>query len=268
MSAKTEKKVVLVTGANQGLGFEIIHVAALREPESIYILGSRSLAKGHEAAQELKDLGVKSEVVPVKLDVTDDGDIQAVLDLITSTYGKLDVLINNAGISPLAHPPSSPTSLPSLREAYTYLLNTNLISVYIISKALLPLLHAAKDPKVINITSGLASMEFNLKAAFVRGLRSLEYGSSKVALNGVTVHMQAAENDRVKVEGVQGHVRFWAVQPGILRTAFNGFREGAKSPEQGAEVAVRLLVDGEEGKYVLGGTYWKCDVDVMEEVPW
>lgn len=47
-----------------------------------------------------------------------------------------------------------------------------------------------------------------------------------------------------------------------------GFRDGLKSPDDGAEVAVRLIVDGQGGKYYLGGTYWKCDVDEMEEVPW
>lgn len=98
--------------------------------------------------------------------------------------------------------------------------------------------------------------------------------------------MQAKENDRVGVdwlgkkwtkgegegesvvEEMEGYVRFYMCQPGILKTAFNGFREGCKSPDDGAEVAVRLILDGQGGKYYLGGTYWKCDVDVMEEVPW
>lgn len=83
-------------------------------------------------------------------------------------------------------------------------------------------------------------MEFNLKAEMVRNHRSVEYGSSKVGMNGVGVHMQAKENDRVGVDwmgrawgdggegkweaedvkGLEGYVRFYMVQPGILKTAF------------------------------------------------
>lgn len=91
------------------------------------------------------------------------------------------------------------------------------------------------------MTSGLASLEFNLKEEFVRGKRSVEYGSSKTGLNGLCVHFQAGENDRVEVDwrarkwgdevgkegsgvkGKEGYVRFFTVQPGILRTAFVSF---------------------------------------------
>ncbi|KAF8856402.1 NAD(P)-binding protein [Acephala macrosclerotiorum] len=234
MATKIEKKVVLVTGANQGLGFEVIHVLALREPYSVYILCSRDVSK---------------------------------------------VLVNNAGISPVLQP-AKDSSPAAMREAYSYLINTNLISAYVISKASLSLLQKGKDPKAVNVTSRLGSMEFNLKSPMVRGHRSVEYGSSKVALNGVTAHMQAGENDRCgaiwdygskawgQAEKKEGYVTFYVAQPGTLKTAFNGFREGAKSPELGAEVISRLAIDGQDGKYYPGGTYWKCDVDEMEEVPW
>lgn len=90
MAIGTDKKIVLVTGANQGLGFEVVHVLALREPESIYILCSRDLVKGQEAEKRLRELGVKSQVEVLKFDVTVDTDVEAAVKFVEEKWGKLD----------------------------------------------------------------------------------------------------------------------------------------------------------------------------------
>lgn len=84
------EKVVLCTGANQGLGFAIIQVAALRYPTHKYILCSRDLGAGQQAVQKLRDLGVTAAIDLVQLDVTKDEQITAVVNKVTSTYGRLD----------------------------------------------------------------------------------------------------------------------------------------------------------------------------------
>ena len=83
-------KIVLCTGANQGLGLAIIQVAALRDPASTFILCSRNLNSGKEALQKLKDAGVTAKVDLVQLEVTDDVQIASAAKYVEDTYGRLD----------------------------------------------------------------------------------------------------------------------------------------------------------------------------------
>ena len=99
------------------------------------------------------------------------------------------------------------------------------------------------------------------------------YGASKSALNGLTVHMQVAENDRVAAEEPGSdpgkrppRIRFYACAPGALKTAFNGYMATFREPERGAEVVVRLLADDE--KTYEGGSYWEFEEGEMRQVPW
>ena len=83
-------KVVLCTGANQGLGFEIIHVTALREPSSTYILACRRVDAGHEAVKRLRDLNVTARIDVLELDVNNDAHIEVAIKYVTDQHGKLD----------------------------------------------------------------------------------------------------------------------------------------------------------------------------------
>ena len=83
-------KIVLVTGANQGLGFAIVSVAGTRNPSAHYILACRSLESGQKAIVELKEKGVIASVELVQLDVTKDADIHRVVQSVTASHGKLD----------------------------------------------------------------------------------------------------------------------------------------------------------------------------------
>ena len=122
------------------------------------------------------------------------------------------VLINNAGI--LVFKPSD----DALREAYDKRLNTNLTSVAVIITVFMPLLHKATSPKVIDVTSGLGSIANTVTKKMGR---FPSYGSSKIDMNCVTVHMRAAENDRTAAEdekGVgkkEGRVRFYMMHNAV-----------------------------------------------------
>ena len=83
-------KNVLATGANQGLGFAIVAVAATCDPSARYLLACRSLERGQEAIAKLKEQGVTAPLEPLQLDVTKDTDITKAVESIKNSYGKLD----------------------------------------------------------------------------------------------------------------------------------------------------------------------------------
>lgn len=88
--ASAAPKTIFVTGANQGLGFAIMQVAALRDPQPIYVLASRKRLAGEQAAEKLRELGVTAKIEVVELDVTNDEQIEAAVSLVETRFGKLD----------------------------------------------------------------------------------------------------------------------------------------------------------------------------------
>ena len=90
MASPENVQNVLVTGANQGLGFAIVAVAATRNPSARYLLACRSLERGQEAIANLKEQGVTASLEPLQLDVTKDTDITKAVESIKNSYGKLD----------------------------------------------------------------------------------------------------------------------------------------------------------------------------------
>jgi NAD(P)-dependent dehydrogenase (short-subunit alcohol dehydrogenase family) len=149
--------------------------------------------------------------------------------------------------------------------------DVNVASVACMCAAFRPLLAKSFRPKVINITSGLGSITNSLTKKMYR---SPPYGSSKVALNGLTAHLQTVENDRIESqkEKNQGNVvsgglkvNYYSVAPGFLKTALTRFNERGKDPFAGAEVVVQLILD--DGQYP-GGTQWEFEQGKMQQVPW
>ena len=90
MSSPPSSKVVLCTGANQGLGSKILHVTAINEPSAIYILACRKVASGYEAVERLKGLGLNSNVEVLQLDVTNDKHVAVAANYVKTSFGKLD----------------------------------------------------------------------------------------------------------------------------------------------------------------------------------
>ncbi|KAJ3547860.1 hypothetical protein NM208_g1286 [Fusarium decemcellulare] len=101
------KKIVLITGANQGVGYETAKNLVLSSPDYHVILGCRNILKGEEAAASLQELpDIKGTVLSTELDVTDDTSVDAAAKLVGSEYGRVDILVNNAGIISTANPPT------------------------------------------------------------------------------------------------------------------------------------------------------------------
>ncbi|KAK3360561.1 short chain dehydrogenase/reductase family protein [Lasiosphaeria hispida] len=264
-----QTKIVLVTGANQGLGHAVIEVAGLRYPENVYVLCSRELEKGKDAARKLsEELGVKARVDVLQLDVTNDDDVAAAVEHVGKTYGRLDVLVNNAGIL-RGMGMADDTPPVAIRSIFNEVLSVHITSVAVVTLAFKQLLHRSPAPKVINVTSGLGSIT-NVLTPGRRMARTPAYGASKVGMNGLTAHLQVGENDRAAAQAVDhpdmARIHFYISNPGVLSTNFTGFHPMGGPPQQGAESIVRILAD-DEGSYD-GAMQWEYVDGEMRQVPW
>ncbi|EAT79361.1 short-chain dehydrogenase/reductase [Parastagonospora nodorum] len=262
MASKNSDKIVLVTGANQGLGLAVIEVAGKRYTSNTYILCARDIKKGQQAIQELRERGVSAAIDVVELDVTDDDKIATAVKYVDAQYGRLDVLVNNAGFVKLGH---QDRDLSAIRATYNEYMNVHITSVAVVTHAFTPLLHRSAMPKVINITSGLGSITNVLSAR--KMARVPPYGASKVGMNGLTAHLQVGENERVAAGASKPpRIRFFISNPGLLKTAFSNYISFGKEPQAGAESIVQLMGD-EEGQFDHA-MQWEHEEGQMRVVPW
>jgi NAD(P)-dependent dehydrogenase (short-subunit alcohol dehydrogenase family) len=234
-----EKKVALVTGANKGIGKEIAR--GLARLGITVLLGARDSERGTKAADELASDG---EVVFQQLDVTDLASVSAAVQQIADRFGKLDILVNNAGIAVKLKTTSEVTA-DEFRKVY----ETNVFGVVTVTHELLPLLRLAPAARIVNVSSYRGTL--GSESAF-RGQPYISYSTSKTALNAITVHYaRELANTPIKVN---------AGAPGHCATDFNNFT-GARTPEQGAAIAIHLATLDENGP--TGGLF-----DDNGTVPW
>ena len=172
-----EKTIVLVTGGNTGIGYESVKALYASPEPHIVLMGSRSLAKAHDAIKQLQSevTETKSEVVPMQIDIEDDASIEKLHKDIESKYGKLDVLVNNAGrfanhanlhaslivIAGGSHDGvmyKNPTAA-GLREAFDHTYSLNVTSTHVLTHTLAPLIVKSSQPRILFVTSGLSSLE-------------------------------------------------------------------------------------------------------------
>ena len=215
--------IALVTGANKGIGYEIAR--QLATGGATVLLGARDPGRGRTAVAALGDL----DVHPVALDVTDPDSIAAAATWIEAHHGRLDVLVNNAGIAiDGTHRPSA-LPLDLLRATY----ETNVFGVVAVTNALLPLVRRSDAGRIVNVSSALGSLTLTSQPdpPWGRELNLLAYQSSKTALNAVTVQYAAELRDTPILVN--------AADPGYCATDLNGHR-GYLTAAQGAAVAVRL----------------------------
>jgi NAD(P)-dependent dehydrogenase (short-subunit alcohol dehydrogenase family) len=227
------RKIALVTGANKGIGFEI---ARQLGTQGINVLvGARDQARGAAAVQTLRAAGI--EASSVQLDVTDQTSIDTVAAYIDQTYGKLDILVNNAAISVReGSAPPSELALEDLRKTF----ETNFFGVFAVTKALLPLLKRAEAGRIVNLSSPMGSLNIHSEpSSFAARMPVLlAYNSSKTALNALTVFLaKELQNTPIKIN---------SVSPGYVATDLNG-HTGFLTTEQGAQAPVAFATLPDDG---------------------
>jgi NAD(P)-dependent dehydrogenase (short-subunit alcohol dehydrogenase family) len=248
-----DKPVALVTGANQGIGLQVAKDLAARG--LTVLVGSRG--RDPRAATEV-GLGA----VALQLDVTDQASVTSAAERIRNEFGRLDVLIQNAGISNTKKQPGQSVEeyakttrpgnvdLDEMRAVW----DTNVFGVLAVYQAMLPLLRKTPGSRIVNVSSGLGSLTTNSNSAFpYRAIFGPVYPASKTALNALTVAMSI----ELEPEGIKVN----AVSPGFTRTNLNGYA-GTETVEEGAREAVRVALLGPDGPT---GTFtrWKG-----ETIPW
>jgi NAD(P)-dependent dehydrogenase (short-subunit alcohol dehydrogenase family) len=244
MSSSTNPQtIVLITGANQGLGYECVKKLACEQPNYHIILASRNLERGHKAVEALSLSNVSfaegTTVEALQLDINDDESIARAAQHVQDKHGRLDVLLNNAAIS---HAPEA----TSLRETFLKVIETNAVSAFCVTEAFIHLLKKAEVPRLLFMSSGLGSITYTLDPSWpYYGLDYKPYMTSKTTMNMIaalcTVHHG---KDGVKVN---------VIDPGHRATNLNGFDENASDPSGGALEACRLIVDtdrnGQHGRF-------------------
>ena len=219
-----ETKVALVTGSNRGIGFEVVRKLARRGYR--VVLAARRRAAAEEAAGRLSAEGL--EVWPLELDVSDDASVQAARRLVEERLGRLDALVNNAGVLS-----GDDRRLPGLEvpvEVVRATFEVNTFGPLRVTQAFAPLL-VRQGGNVVNVSSIMGQLAS-------AGPGYLAYRSSKAALNMIT---------RVLAAELAPHgVRVNAVHPGWIRTRMGG-PEAPGRPEEGAEPIVGLATLGPDG---------------------
>jgi NAD(P)-dependent dehydrogenase (short-subunit alcohol dehydrogenase family) len=223
-------RVVLVTGANRGIGRELARQLALRG--DVVVLTARDLAKAERVAAALPG---QEQVLARRLDVTDPASVEQVAAELGSLHGRLDVLVNNAAVHYDTWQRATTADLEVVREA----LEVNLLGAWQTSLTLLPLLRQSRHGRIVNVSSeagSLASMDGGPPA----------YNVSKAALNALT-RMLAGELRR-------DHILVNAVCPGWVATDMGG--PGGRPVAEGAASvlwAVDLPDDGPTGGFYRDG---------------
>ncbi|HEX2170439.1 MAG TPA: SDR family oxidoreductase [Nitrososphaera sp.] len=222
-----KEHVALVTGSNRGIGLEIVKQLATKQ--ITVVLTSRNSAKGEAAVRKLAKDGIK-RVVPMGLDVSSQASVNRILDKVEKTFGRLDILVNNAAI--LIDKDDVTASNANL-ETVKITLETNLIGAWRMCKAFIPLMKKNGYGRIVNISSGAGEFEYLASS----GGYWPAYSVSKTSLNALTV-MLASE-----LRGTNILVN--AVCPGWVRTDMGG-PNATRSVEEGAVTPVWLatLPDG------------------------
>ncbi|KAK5116586.1 hypothetical protein LTR85_009211 [Meristemomyces frigidus] len=236
------KTLVLITGANQGLGYYACQQMATTGKYHI-LIGSRDVSKAEKAIETLaNDASVKvdaSNLEPIQIDVTSDDSIKAAAETVEKNHGRLDILMNNAGIAG-GQAVATDGSGPSLREIYRQHYDTNLFGAVQVTETFLPLMRKSTLPggkRIAFTSSGLSSLQWASEDTQYSAANWPIYRSTKTALNMVMLYyVKSLEKEDFVVT---------ASDPGYCATNLNG-NSGLKDPRDGAKVLVRAAVEAKE----------------------
>lgn len=248
--SQENQKIALITGANRGIGFETAR--QLGQQGIKVLLGARSAEKGVEAATELKNEGLDVEFILIDVDNAETHESAA--KSIEENYGKLDILINNAGIflnefaDDGAMIPASQTSQDVFRQTF----DTNFFNTIALTQEFLPLVKKSDAGRIVFLSSGLGSLNLHSDPnSPIYSYKVPAYNISKTALNGYAVHLAYELKDT--------NIKVNAAHPGSVVTDMNA--NGDITVEEGAKTSVALATlpaDGYSGKFIHLGA----------ELPW
>ena len=256
MNELKNKRVALVTGANQGVGFQV--AKELVANGLTVLIGSRNLGNGEAAAKK-----IGPNAIALQLDVTDRASIAAAAAYIRNEFGRLDLLVNNAGISNTRKQQlglslqeyakvtqASNASLDEVRAVW----DVNVFGTLAVYQAMLPLLRESSDARIVNVSSGVGSLVgMSNPANPYHSNFGPVYPASKAAQNAITLAMMVElESTSIKVN---------LVSPAFTKTNLNGY-EGTESVEDGSREVVRVALLGPDGPT---GTFTRWE---NTAIPW
>lgn len=253
--SSTAQTIVLVTGANQGIGYHVVKQLIAHENYFV-LLGSRNPENGVRAAAEIDPSG--KLVQSITIDVADDTSIQQAAEQVESKYGRLDVLVNNAGIGnefpfywKAQNDKNFKPTLSEKRQLWRDAFEVNLFGAANTTEAFVPLLErsTANAARIVFVSSHTGSIGLRLDASspwYEKMSRPSfpVYRSSKTALNFLTLHYAAL----FKEKGWKINVSC----PNLTETNFHGQKGVGRPPSESAVNIVRLAVLGDDGET---GTY-------------
>ena len=222
-------RIALITGGNKGLGFETAR--RLRASGHTVYIGARNAGRGRAAAEELG-------VAFVRLDVAAEGSVAEAAAELERREGRIDVLVNNAGIP---GPFKEAADLTGSDAALVF--ETNVIGIVRVTHALLPLLEKSDAPVIVNVSSGMGSFAATQDESRIESkVGAPLYSASKAAVTMLTT--QYAK--------LLPHIKVNAADPGYTATDFNG-NNGTQTVTEGTDAIVALAglgTDGPTGTFV------------------
>lgn len=244
-------KSVLITGANRSIGLEL--VKEFSKKGFFVYLGTRDLEKGNEVVKELNKNGFQN-IKAIQIDVTNSASILEAKTIVENEQEKLDVLINNAGISGEFPQNASDTSIAAIQNVF----DTNFFGVISVTQAFLELLKKSESPRITNITSGLGSLTLHSDPNWkYYNFKSASYGTSKAALNAYTIVLAYELKDLPFKVNV--------IDPGYTATDFN-HHSGPGTVESAADFIIKHTLTDENGPT---GQFFSNDIEDETGVsPW
>ncbi|REC73071.1 short-chain dehydrogenase [Chryseobacterium elymi] len=244
-------KSALITGANRSIGLET--AKQLSEKGLFVYLGSRDLQKGEAAVSELNGKGFQN-LKAIEIDVTNPDSVSAAKDLIEKEQGKLDILINNAGILGVNPQTAAETSVQDIQHVF----DTNFFGVISVTQAFLELLKKSETPRISNITSGLGSLTLHNDQDWkYYGVKTAAYGPSKSALNAYTTVLAYELKDSAFKVNV--------IDPGYTATDFN-HHSGPGSVESAASFILKHTLTNDNAPT---GQFYSNDIEDESGIsPW
>lgn len=244
-------KNVLITGANRSIGLEI--TKQLSKQGLFVYLGTRELEKGNAVVKQLNEDGFQN-IKAIQIDVTNPDSILEAKNIVEKEQGKLDILINNAGISGEFPQNASNTNIKDIQNVF----DTNFFGVISVTQAFLELLKKSESPRISNITSGLGSLTLHSDPTWkYYNFKSAAYGTSKTALNAYTVALAFELKD--------SSFKVNAIDPGYTATDFN-HHNGPGTVESAASFIIKHTLTDENGPT---GQFFSNDIEDESGVsPW